>query len=73
MSKKMERGNEAMSDLKKKTTSNYAETYGGILGGVLPLLVMILVMVLLAANGMRSTQNFWSAGFAAVVVGFLVY
>lgn len=62
-----------MSEFKKKGEDVAAETYGGILGGVLPLIVMIVVMIALAANGMRSTQNFWSAGFAAVVVGFLVY
>ncbi len=62
-----------MSESKKKGETTAAETYGGILGGVLPLIVMIVVMIALAASGLRSTKNFWSAGVAAVVVGFLVY
>ena len=60
----------------KQTNSPLQEkpvTYGGIIGGMLPLIVMILAMILLAVNGMRSTKNFWSAGFLAVIVGFFVY
>lgn len=60
-------------DNKSKTQSQHAETYGGLFGGVLPLLVMILAMVILAAFGMRSTKNFWSAGFMGMVAGFIVY
>lgn len=54
----------------KKT---YAETYGGIYGATLPLIAMIGGMLVLVAMGMRSTKNFWSAGYLAVLVGFLVY
>ncbi len=62
-----------MDTNKSKTQSQYAETYGGLFGGLLPLLAMIVAMIVLAAFGMRSTKNFWSAGFLAVFVGFLVY
>ena len=34
---------------------------------------MIAAMILLASLGMSSTKNFWSAGFLAVLVGFIVY
>jgi Na+/H+ antiporter NhaC len=62
-----------MSHTEQKEQKKYAETYGGLFGGVLPLIVMIVAMIVLAAFGMRSTKNFWSAGFLAVIVGFLVY
>ncbi len=61
-----------MDSNQSKTQGQFAETYGGIIGGVLPLIVMILAMIVLAAFGMRSTKNFWSAGLLAVLVGFLV-
>lgn len=51
----------------------YAETYGGLFGAMLPLLVMIGLMVVLVAAGMRSTRNFWAAGYFSVLTGFLVY
>lgn len=53
--------------------SKFAKTYGGLFGGMLPLLVMIITMVVLASLGLRSTKNFWFAGFLAVLVGFFVY
>lgn len=58
-----------MSKEKKK----FAETYGGVLGASLPLVAMLGGILVLAAMGMRSTKNFWSAGYLAVLVGFLVY
>ncbi len=61
-----------MPDAQIKASKN-SVTYGGVIGGVMPLIVMILVMIILAVSGMRSTKNFWSAGLAAVVIGFLVY
>lgn len=56
-----------------KSKKEYAETYGGLIGGLLPLITMLVAMIVLAAFGMRSTKNFWSAGFLAIFVGFLVY
>ncbi len=50
-----------------------SETYLGSFGAFLPLIVMIGTMVTLVAFGMRSTKNFWSAGFLSVIAGFLVY
>lgn len=58
-----------MSNEKK----DFAETYGGKWGAALPLIVMIVSMVVMVAMGMRSSKNFWSAGYFAVLVGFLVY
>lgn len=58
-----------MSNEKK----DFAETYGGKLGAALPLIAMIGSMIAMVAMGMRSTKNFWSAGYLAVLVGFLVY
>ena len=58
---------------KEKTQQGFAETYGGIFGACLPLIVMLGSILVMAALGMRSTKNFWSAGFFAVVTGFLVY
>lgn len=59
--------------MSEKQTKTYAETYGGIVGAMLPLIVMIGSIIIMAAVGLRSSQNFWSSGFFAVVVGFLVY
>lgn len=58
---------------KEKNQQGFAETYGGIFGACLPLIVMLGSILVMAALGMRSTKNFWSAGFFAVVTGFLVY
>lgn len=52
---------------------DYAETYLGTFGGFLPLITMILLIVIMSIIGMRSAQNFICAGFAAVLVGFLVF
>ena len=54
-------------------TKKYAETYGGMAGAVLPLIIMMGAMIFMVAFGMRSTKNFWSAGYFAVLAGFLVY
>ena len=54
-------------------TKKYAETYGGMAGAVLPLIIMMGTMIFMVAFGMRSTKNFWSAGYFAVLAGFLVY
>ncbi len=51
----------------------FAETYGGIVGAAMPMVAMLGGILVLAAMGMRSTKNFWSAGYLAVLVGFLVY
>lgn len=51
----------------------YAETYLGVLGGFLPMLVMIGGIILLSILGLRSTRNYWCAGFLGMMVGFLVY
>ena len=59
--------------MSEKQAKTYAETYGGIAGAMLPLIVMIGSIIIMAAVGLRSSQNFWSSGFFAVVVGFLVY
>lgn len=58
---------------KERKQQGFAETYGGILGACLPLIVMLGSILVMALLGMRSTKNFWSSGFLAVVVGFLVY
>ena len=34
---------------------------------------MLGTMIFMVAFGMRSTKNFWSAGYFAVLAGFLVY
>lgn len=39
----------------------------------MPMVAMLGGILVLAAMGMRSTKNFWSAGYLAVLVGFLVY
>ncbi len=62
-----------MSPNKQQEDKTFAQTYGGLFGGVLPLVVMVAVMLILAAFGLRSTKNFWTAGYAAVMTGFLVY
>ena len=54
-------------------TKKYAETYGGMAGAVLPLIIMMGAMIIMVAFGMRSTKNFWSACYFAVLAGFLVY
>ena len=54
-------------------SKRYAETYGGMLGAVTPLIVMIGSMLVMVAFGMRSTKNFWAAGYLAAMSGFLVY
>lgn len=51
----------------------FAETYGGIVGAAMPMVAMLGGILVLAAMGMRSKKNFWSAGYLAVLVGFLVY
>lgn len=51
----------------------FAETYGGIVRAAMPMVAMLGGILVLAAMGMRSTKNFWSAGYLAVLVGFLVY
>lgn len=51
----------------------FAETYGGIVGAAMPMVAMLGGILVLAAMGMRSTKKFWSAGYLAVLVGFLVY
>lgn len=51
----------------------FAETYGGIVGAAMPMVAMLGGILVLAAMGMRSTKNFWPAGYLAVLVGFLVY
>lgn len=56
-----------------KQGKKYAETYGGMIGAIMPLIVMIGSMLLMVAFGMRSTKNFWSAGYLAVLAGFLLY
>lgn len=56
-----------------KQEKKYAETYGGMVGAIMPLIVMIGSMLLMVAFGMRSTKNFWSAGYLAVMAGFLLY
>lgn len=56
-----------------KQGKKYAETYGGMIGAIMPLIVMIGAMLLMVAFGMRSTKNFWSAGYLAVMAGFLLY
>ncbi|MFQ8840664.1 MAG: hypothetical protein ACLR8P_06790 [Clostridium fessum] len=38
-----------------------------------PLIIMMGTMIFMVAFGMRSTKNFWSAGYFAVLAGFLVY
>lgn len=58
-----------MSNEKK----SFAETYGGMFGAALPLIAMIGGMLVMVAMGMRSTKNFWCAGYLAVLAGFLVY
>ncbi|MCB7320203.1 Na+/H+ antiporter NhaC family protein [Lacrimispora sp. 210928-DFI.3.58] len=58
-----------MSNEKK----SFAETYGGMFGAMLPLIAMIGGMLVMVAMGMRSTKNFWGAGYLAVIAGFLVY
>ncbi len=60
-----------MSNEKKQ--QGFAETCGGIFGACLPLIVMLGSILVMAAVGMRSTKNFWAAGFFAVMTGFLVY
>mgnify|MGYP003604352434 CR=1 FL=1 len=62
-----------MSEKKPIEQTKYAKTYGGIWGGMLPLVAMIIAMVVLSLMGLRSTKNFWSAGYLAVLIGFLVY
>ncbi len=62
-----------MPDHETKSLNKSSVTYAGLIGGVMPLIAMVLGMILLAVNGMRSTSNFWSAGFLAVIVGFFVY
>ncbi len=57
----------------EKRQEEFAGTYGGLIGACLPLVVMLGSILVMAALGMRSTKNYWSAGFLAVVVGFLVY
>ena len=63
------RGVLSMSNERKR----FAETYGGIVGAAMPMVAMLGGILVLAAMGMRSTKNFWSAGYLAVLVGFLVY
>lgn len=58
---------------KEKKEQGFAETYGGIFGACLPLIAMLGSILVMSLLGMRSTKNFWSAGYIAVVVGFLVY
>ncbi len=57
----------------EKNNQGFAETYLGIFGATLPLIVMLGSILVMALLGMRSTKNFWSAGFFAIIVGFLVY
>ena len=56
-----------------KEKKQFAETYGGMFGAMLPLIAMIGGMLVMVAMGMRSTKNFWGAGYLAVIAGFLVY
>ena len=69
------KGNEMKTDggVMTNETKKYAETYGGMAGAVLPLIIMMGTMIFMVAFGMRSTKNFWSAGYFAVLAGFLVY
>ena len=52
-------------------TKKYAETYGGMAGAVLPLIIMMGAMIFMVAFGMRSTKNFWSAGYLLFWLDFL--
>lgn len=58
-------------DTQKKT--EFAETHGGKIGAMLPLLVMLVTMLILSACGLRSTKNYWCAGFFGMLAGWFVY
>lgn len=58
---------------KQAQGKQYAETYGGTIGGIMPLLVMVIAIAALSIAGMRDAQNFWCAGFLAVIAGFVVF
>jgi len=54
----------------KKT---YAETYGNTFVAALPMITLFCGIIILSLCGMRSAKNLWSAGFAAILVGFFAY
>lgn len=55
------------------TEKKYAETYLGAFGSFLPLVVMILAIIAMTVLGLRSTQNYWCAGFLAILASFLIF
>lgn len=56
-----------------KNSEKYAEIFGNKYLGALPLFVMLAGILTCAFTGNRSPICYWSAGFVAVVVGFLLY
>lgn len=54
-------------------SKQYAETYGGTIGGALPMLTTIGLIVIFSLLGLRAIPNLWCAGFAGMIVGFIVY
>lgn len=60
-------------DTKKQTAPEFAETIGGRVGAALPLLTMLAAMLILSISGLRSTQNYWCAGFLGILVAWFVY
>lgn len=56
-----------------KHSDTYAEIHGNKLVGALPLLVMLAGILICAFTGNRAPICYWSAGFVALVVGFLIY
>lgn len=62
-----------MKDQTTKQERSFAPVYGGMFGAALPLIVMMGTMIVMVAFGLRSTKNFWAAGYFAVLAGFLVY
>lgn len=54
-------------------SDNYAEIYGNKFVGALPLFILLAGILICAFTGNRSPICYWSAGFVALVSGFLIY
>ena len=55
------------------TSESEPRTYLGVFGSSLPLLTMIGGMIILVAVGQGGTKGFWVAGYATLVVSFLIF
>ncbi len=61
---------EESEDKKEKFT--HGEYYLGKFGGAIPLISMFIMLAALSISGLTNGRNFWAAGMAAMLLGFIL-